>query len=412
MTRATQPERAMGHLKVPWDGNVLDPRDARGRRHGHHGLLNALVMALASGQHTLRAVESLVEDVSPRARRKLGLPRAVSDSTLYRLLAGHNVEGFRETVWNQLDGWWESGLVSNDVVPGGVVAFDGKGAWSSTTTEVAGAKVSSCDADGTKLWMLGSLRAVLTSSSATPCLDMELIAHKDAESPCFRVVFARLCASMGSRFRIVTGDAAFTGRENAALVRQHRKHYVFALKGNQAALHELAGARLKAPIFELQTEERASGRVVTREFARTAVAHDDDALLLEGARQLWLIRQTTLVPGGVATVDERYFVTSLPPEESPARAALHLVRLHWAIENSHNWTMDCMRMDASSRCTRSTAPARWCSWSDTDEDAPVGWRRDVAAVECCRLRTRDCGDPHANQGAVRREGEDRGAEAA
>ncbi len=363
MTRATQPERAMGHLEVPWDINVVDPRDGRGRRHGHHGLLNALVMALASGQHTLRAVESLVEDVSPRARRKLGLPRKVSDSTLYRLLADHNPEGFRETVWNQLDGWWKSGLVSNDVVPGGVVAFDGKGAWSSTTTEVAGAKVSSCDGDGTKLWMLGSLRAVLTSSSATPCLDMELIADKDAESPSFRVVFARLCASMGRRFRIVTGDAAFTARENAALVREHGKHYVFALKGNQPSLLELARARLQAPFFELRTEERGSGQVVTREFARATVAHDDEALLLKGARQLWLIRQTTLVPGSVATVDERFFVTSLPPEDVGANAALRLVRLHWGIENGHNWTMDCiLDEDASQPCQQSRDSIEVVTW--------------------------------------------------
>ena len=99
MTRATQPERAMGHLKVPWDGNVLDPRDARGRRHGHHGLLNALVMALASGQHTLRAVESLVEDVSPRARRKLGLP-----SGLRRSLrpCWHGSPAFRQEAENRV----------------------------------------------------------------------------------------------------------------------------------------------------------------------------------------------------------------------------------------------------------------------------------------------------------------------
>lgn len=353
----------MGHLEVPWDVNVVDPRDGRGRRHAHHGLLNALVLALASGQHTLRAVESLVEDVSPRARRRLGLPRKVSDSTLYRLLATHNPEGFRETLWNQLDEWWKAGLVSNDVVAGGVVAFDGKGAWSSTTTEVAGAKVSSCDADGKKLWMLGSLRAVLTSSSAKPCLDMELIADKDAESPCFRTVFTRLCESFGRRFRLVTGDAAFAGRENAALVREKGKHYLFSLKGNQPTLLALAQARLHAHPFELRTEERASGLVVVREFARVVVADDDDSLLLKGARQLWRVRQTTFVPEGETTIDDRYFVTSLPPGEVAASAALALIRLHWGIENCHNWTMDCiLDEDNSQPCQQSRDSIEVLTW--------------------------------------------------
>ena len=86
-------------------------------------------------------------------------------------------------------------------------------------------------------------------------------------------------------------------------------------------------------------------------------------LLLKGARQLWLIRQTTLVPGCVATVDERYFVTSLHPEEVTASAALRLVRLHWGIENGHNWTMDCiLDEDASQPCQQSRDSIEVVTW--------------------------------------------------
>jgi predicted transposase YbfD/YdcC len=358
-----QSQKAMGHLEVPWDVNVLDPRDARGRRHAHHGLLNALVLGLASGLRTLRAMEGLVEDASPLARRRLGLPRSVSDSTLYRMLAAQNTEGFRETVWNQLDELWTRGLVSNDLVPGGVVAFDGKGAWSSTSTEVAGAKVSSCDADGKPLWLLGSLRAVLTSSSAQPCLDMQLIADKDAESPSFRTVFSRLCGSFGRRFRLVTGDAAFACRENAELVRDAGKHYLFSVKGNQPTLLALAQAWLQHWPCELRTEERASGKVVTRELTRISFAEDDDAALFQGARQLWLNRQTTLIPGSQPTVDDRYFVTSLPVEDVTAQSALALIRLHWGIENGHNWTMDCiLEEDDSQPCQQSRDAIEVLTW--------------------------------------------------
>lgn len=356
--------KAMGHMDVPWDVNVVDPRDERGRRHDHRGLLNAMVLALLGGLHTLRGVEEVLEEVKPGARRRLGLPKTASDSAFYRLLTAQNPEGFRQTVWNQIDELWAQGLLSNDLVPGGVLSFDGKGAWSSTTTEVAGAKVSRCDGKGKLLWMVGSLRSVLVSSSAKPCLDMELIADKDAESTSFRVMFPRLCEFFGRRFRLVTGDAAFACRDNATLIHQAGKEYLLSVKGNQPTLLALAQARLQEYPCELRTEERANGCIVTRELARATFAEDDDALRFDGARQLWRIRQTTLcLKTGDVSCEDRYFISSLPPEEITAASALALVRLHWGIENGHNWTMDCiLHEDDSQPCQQSLGSIEVFTW--------------------------------------------------
>jgi hypothetical protein len=100
----------------------------------------------------------------------------------------HGVEEFRQTLQNQVDELWDSGVVRKDLFPFGVASIDGKGTWSSTSVEVEGAKESSYDAAGSPMWILGTLRAVLTSSKVRPCLDLELIAGKEAEPPTFRTI--------------------------------------------------------------------------------------------------------------------------------------------------------------------------------------------------------------------------------
>jgi hypothetical protein len=89
---ASQCLRAVRHADVPWDVNLLDARDPRGVRHAHHGLLNALLVGFATGKRTFRGVEETVEDLSPVGRRRLGIPRSVSDSTLYRLVGVQGAE--------------------------------------------------------------------------------------------------------------------------------------------------------------------------------------------------------------------------------------------------------------------------------------------------------------------------------
>ena len=50
----------------------------------------------------------------------------------------------------------------------------------------------------------------------------------------------RVCEALGERFKIVTGDAGLCARENADLVAEFGRWYLFALKGNQPHLYGLA----------------------------------------------------------------------------------------------------------------------------------------------------------------------------
>ncbi|NVJ00514.1 transposase family protein [Myxococcus sp. AM009] len=72
-----QRRRALRHAQLEWSCEVMDPRQARGRRHGHQGLLGLLVAAFACGLKSLRRVEDLAQDLGARVRRQLGLAARV-----------------------------------------------------------------------------------------------------------------------------------------------------------------------------------------------------------------------------------------------------------------------------------------------------------------------------------------------
>jgi hypothetical protein len=111
-----------------------------------------------------------------------------------------------------------------DLFGKGVVSFDGKVFWTSNVQSVEGAKVSVNEEAGVATSSLMALRAVLTSSSARPCLGQQIIGEKTGEAPAFRVLFPQVVQQFGHLFEIVTGDAGRGCRENASLVLGAAKH--------------------------------------------------------------------------------------------------------------------------------------------------------------------------------------------
>jgi len=336
-----QARRALRRADFPWNAQVTDPRRAHNQRHDHHGLLWVLAAAFACGRTCLRRVEDFSADLARGTRRALGVGRAISDTTLYRLLAKQGLGGLRETVWNQVHDYIRRKVVGNDLFPFGVLSIDGKSLWVSTQSAVEGAKTTLDPASGVLTAALMSVRAVLTSSRVRPCLDAEVIGEKKGEAPAFRVIFSRLVEQFRVHFQIVTADAGLTCRENAALVEAAKKHYLFALRENQKTLHALAVARLEQAPLKVRTEDHRNGALIVREL-RTVTVSDDPELNFPGIKQLWsLRRQVTLYGASAPASDEvRYFVSSIPSTLLSPTQQLELVRLHWGIENGHNWTMD------------------------------------------------------------------------
>ena len=335
-----QHARAVRRCRVEWDRQVADARRARGLRHRHRGLLNLLVLGFASGLATLRRIEELSEDLSGVARRLLGLAKRVSDTTLFMLLGGQSLDGLRQTLVGQVKALWRSKRISNDLFPLGVLAVDGKSVWTSAWKTIEGAKEAAGD-NGVVISSLAMLNAVLVSSSARPCLDLQLIREKSGESPAFREMVRRVADSFFTLFEVVTGDAGLMCRENAVVLRGLKKHFVLAVKGNQKKLFDYANSAFAASgsPARLVTTDHRNGATLTRTL-HTLTVNDVEDLGIYDAQELWRLEQVTVTDLGERSTETRLFISSLPPKRLKPSDKLGLVRLHWGIENNRHWTMD------------------------------------------------------------------------
>jgi hypothetical protein len=382
MTEA-QARRALRHADIPWDSEVDDPRDPSFVVHDHLGLLGGLAAAFAVGRYNLRRAEDFLADLGLGARRALGLGReSPCDTTLYRLLAEQKPIGFEETVFAQMKDLIARKVVKNDRLALGVLSFDGKGTWSRADGEkVEGARQSSYDADGSSLQTFGALRAALTSSSVCPCVGQKSIGSKEGEATAFRDLLPRICEELGGQFKIVTGDAGLCARENAALVAELGRWYLFGLKGNQPHLYGLATDHRHYSVGKplARTVEKYRGHVIERELYAREVAGDPEADI-EGAQQLWYVCQATYDHAGECiTAEQRYFVTSIPVGVLTRAEELALVRMHWAVENGCHWTMDVMLgEDDSQPCQASRASIETVSWLRIiGYNAVCAWRQQA-----------------------------------
>src|SRR3990172_6657839 len=199
-------------------------------------------------------------------------------------------------------------VVKNDRLKLGVMSFDGKGTWSRADgPKVEGARQSSYDADGSSLQTFGALRAVLSSSSVCPCVGQKVIGSKEGEATAFRELLPRVCDELGGQFRIVTGDAGLCARENAALVSQLARWYVFGLKGNQPHLYGLASQHRHYSVGKplARTVEKCRGHTIERELYARDVAGDPEADI-QDARQLWYVCQATYDRRGECIAAEQW----------------------------------------------------------------------------------------------------------
>lgn len=146
---------------------------------------------------------------------------------------------------------------------------------------------------------------------------------------------------------IVTIDAMGCQKEIAAQIIDQEADYMLSLKGNQGTLHKdvkdyfqwADKIRFKG-IDHSFTEsiEKDHGRIERR---RCWTTEDVEWLVQKGAwaglKSIVMVESRREVSGQAATVERRYFISSLAAE---ATEALRCVRGHWARENSLHWVLD------------------------------------------------------------------------
>jgi len=352
---------------------VRDCRKRRGRRHAHEGVLRLSVAALASGDRTLRQVEAFGKSLNNAGRRHLGLKNKISDTCIYSLLARQTTDGLAEQLTEQVTQAFAAKVIGNDLFRCGVVAIDGKLIWSGDNENVPCARKSSAADDKNGPVYVMAQRACLVSSRARPVVHQRQIPADAGEADSFPAVFNHLVKSFGRSFEVVTYDAGGTSRSNAALVNEASKAYVFAIKGNQPSVHQVALSMLGSKDDQgdqsltgyAGPKEKYQGNVDLREAFCVAIDGSRPDIDFAGARQLWRIRHTSIrAIKGTSVVDrqvsDRYFITNrvFSPKD-----ALAIARLHWGIENGPNWTMDKIFGEdtVGAPCTKGHAVAVW-SW--------------------------------------------------
>lgn len=146
---------------------------------------------------------------------------------------------------------------------------------------------------------------------------------------------------------IVTIDAMGCQKAIAQQIISQEADYMLSLKGNQGSLHKDVAQYFtwaeQIAFKEIEysftaSVEKDHGRIETR---RCWTTEDVDWLVQKeswaGLKSIVMVESTREEIGQAATVERRYFISSLAAD---AQEALRAVRGHWAIENSLHWVLD------------------------------------------------------------------------
>lgn len=146
---------------------------------------------------------------------------------------------------------------------------------------------------------------------------------------------------------VITIDAMGCQTDIANKIVDNGGDYTLALKGNQGALADEVEnyfTQAEAINFEgvecdaVGAKEVGHGRIEKREIY---VTEDIDWLPQKGEwknlKSIVMVRSERLLPGKAATVEKRYYISSLPAN---ALKIANVIRKHWGIENQAHWILD------------------------------------------------------------------------
>ena len=248
----------------------------------------------------------------------------------------------------QFQGCFAAWVAAVTGVPEGVVAIDGK------TSRRSGRKGASRDSIHMVSAFAARQRLVLAQVK---------VAEKSNEI----IAIPKLLDMLAIEGAIVTIDAMGCQRDIAQRVIDKKADYVLALKGNQGSLRD------DAELFV--TEQKASGFVDTEisrdttvdgdhgriETRTTTVIHDVEWLQQRhswpGLKGLVIVESCREISGKIER-ETRYYITSM---SMTAVHLGHVIRSHWAIENSLHWVMDMMFRDDECRVRTDHAPANFAT---------------------------------------------------
>lgn len=293
------------------------------------------------GRKGLAEVEDLTEDMSFAAQKLLGITRRVPDTTLRDLLCSLDPEQLRGALKRLVDKAWRRKALVPVGLPFGAVSMDGKVVatrlWD-TARRIAQVRTTGTSAG---FALVRTVTSCLISSAARVCLDMHVIVSSSNESSTFPAAFRRLVSDHGAMFRVLLYDSGANSRANAHLVVLAGKDYVFRVQSEQPTIFDECKRLLgrKRACTSVQTVDPDGGKIVTRRVwvdGRIARWHDYPGL----KTAIRLRSETEDIATGKVSVEDRYYISSLRPDELTPALWLTLIRRHWSVENHCHGTWD------------------------------------------------------------------------
>jgi predicted transposase YbfD/YdcC len=310
--------------------SVPDPRIARHRWHKLSDILVIAVCAVLCGAESYPAIEDFGQEREEWLRQVLELPEGIpSHDTFNRVLRLLDPVEFQACFLR-----WRQAVA--EVTAGEVVAIDGKALRRSFAKGTGKRAIYMVSAWASENGVVLGQRKVDTKSNEITAIPelLDLLALKGC---------------------IVTIDAMGCQRTIAQKIVEHGADHVLALKGNQPTLEQAverffvtgpeAEAHRTQSAYHEQTEQ-GHGRVETR---CAWISADLEAELRAagwpGLQSIGMVEATRTL-GGKTSVEQRFYLSSLPPD---AEQFAQAVRKHWGIENQLHWSLDVTFREDQSR---------------------------------------------------------------
>jgi hypothetical protein len=325
---------------------VPDPR-AREGRWSLAQILRATLVGLMAGCRSLSEAEELSENLSPAARRLLGVPRRLADTTARDALCWVSLAGLRAALHRVIHAAWRRKALEPVGLPLSVVALDGKATALPTLNHPL--VQNHIDGQVVPFGLVRTMTCALVSARGRPCLDAIPIPGETNEVGHFQAAFKSLVATYGPLFDVVSYDAGGFSRANADAVVAAGKDYLFALKDEHRTMCRLADEMLASETVIAHTEDVLdNGTVVVRSLrllrADPSWSYGDGKTPGESvwphAKAFLSVEYVKVQHGIVVERDDRMFVSSLDPTRLTTAQWLLLIRSHWGVENQNHHTLD------------------------------------------------------------------------